>query len=350
MFILFIYPKIRSFEVDSDKQIDIHTSVQEILDTAVMLEDIQEDSTCSNIYGRSWSDSNSDIVPAYERRRSLKNLRQRSVSLPDGGVTDFGKIPSLTDVQSSRGGWDRLGLYMKGLPPKSLRNKHNAKYRKVLKEHVDKSLEELNLSAGQSMLSLKSDQESMAARSYLQERQFNIVLSSLAEEKTAAKVTVKSLEHKQPRAAENITDNFDTIQEKMAKVITNLQDYGKLKYEENLFKQLDMLQIYAESLVRGREAISREIREINENINDDKIAIAIARKQEETRSILEEKEPNINDFENVVEHTENFLKKLSVGLMSRRGSRNIIQEKLEPSNIAASAVQELINLRGMQSQ
>ena len=137
----------------------------------------------------------------------------------------------------------------------------------------------------------------------------------------------------------------------MAKLITNSQDYGKLKYEENLSKQLDMLQIYAESLVRGREAFSREIREVNENINDDKIAIAIARKQEETRSIMEEEDPNIHDdFENVVEHTENFLKKLSVGLLSRRGSRNTIQEKLEPSNIAATAVQELINLRGMQSQ
>merc|ERR1711892_404143 len=255
----------------------------------------------------------------------------------------FGKIPSIEDVQSLRGGWDRLGLYIKGLPPKSLGNKRSAKYRRVLKDYVDKNMGELNHTASQAMLTIKSDQESQAARSYLQERQNNIVLSSLAEEITAAKVTVKSLGHDQPVAAEEITDRFDAIQDKMAKLITNSQDYGKLKYEENLSKQLDMLQIYAESLVRGREAIIREIKEINNNINDDKIAIAIARKQEETS--IEEKDPNVNDFENVVEHTEQFLKKFSVG-----GSSAQIQDKLESSHIAASAVQELINMRGIQKQ
>ena len=60
---------------------------------------------------------------------------------------------------------------------------------------------------------------------------------------------------------------------------------------------------------------------------------------------MEETDPNVNDFENVVEQTEQFLKKFSVG-----GSNKKIQEKLEPSHIAASAVQELINLRGMQKQ
>ena len=101
--------------------------------------------------------------------------------------------------------------------------------------------------------------------------------------------------------------------------------------------------------MKGREAIRREIKEINRNIDDDKIAIAIARKQEETNQSMEEEEPSVNEFDNVVEHTENFLKKLSVGFMSRRDSV-MIQDKHEPSNIAASAVQELINMRGMQKQ
>jgi len=309
-----------------------------------MLQDIQEDET-PTVYNRSWSDSNSDIVQLSEPRSVLMQVRQRSVSLPDGGIGSYGKIPSIEDVQSQRGGWDRLGLYIKGLPPKSLVNPRSARYRKVLADYVDKSMGELDLTASQAMLAMKSDQESKAARAYWQERQFNIVLSSLAEEITAAKVTVKSLGHDQPVAADDITDKFDALQEKLAKLITNSQDYGKLKYEENLSKQLDMLQIYADSLVRGREAICSEIKEINNNINDDKIALAIARKQEEISGSVEETDPNVNDFENVVEQTEQFLKKFSVG-----GSNKKIQEKLEPSHIAASAVQELINLRGMQKQ
>ena len=311
-----------------------------------MLQDIQENEAPA-VFNRSWSDSNSDIVQVVsEPRTSLRTGRQRSVSLPDGGVSpSYGKIPSIEDVQSLRGGWDRLGLYIKGLPPKSLVNARSARYRKVLADYVDKSMGELDLSASQAMLAMKSDQKSQAARAYWQERQFNIVLSSLAEEITAAKVTVKTLEHDQPVAAEDITDKFEALQEKLAKLISNSQDYGKLKYEENLSKQLDMLQIYADSLVRGREAICREIKEINNNINDDKIAIAIARKQEETSGSIEEKDPDVNDFENVVEQTEQFLKKFSVG-----GSNKKIQDKLEPSHIAASAVQELINLRGMQKQ
>ena len=86
-----------------------------------MLQNIQEDDTTN--YSRSWSDSNSDIGPASELRTSLMNIRQRSVSLPDGGAASFGEIPSIEDVQSLRGGWDRLGLYIKGLPPKSIINK-----------------------------------------------------------------------------------------------------------------------------------------------------------------------------------------------------------------------------------
>ena len=47
--------------------------------------------------------------------------RQRSISLPGPahhGSSSFGQIPSLSDVQQSRTGWDKLSLYMMGLPPK----------------------------------------------------------------------------------------------------------------------------------------------------------------------------------------------------------------------------------------
>merc|ERR1711936_68845 len=109
----------------------------ELLVTRDMLEDIHENEVYSYLYRQTWSDSNSDIVPTSDLKPALKSVRQRSISLPGTGLTNFGQIPSITDVQSLRGGWDRLGLYMKGLPPKSLRNKDNAKYRKAFKEHVD---------------------------------------------------------------------------------------------------------------------------------------------------------------------------------------------------------------------
>ena len=66
--------------------------------------------------GRVFSDSNSDILPPPSRRR--QDGRPRSVSLPLGRQTNYGAIPSLSSVQQNRTAWDRLGLYMKGLPPK----------------------------------------------------------------------------------------------------------------------------------------------------------------------------------------------------------------------------------------
>ena len=44
--------------------------------------------------------------------------QQRSVSLPGPGHRQYGAIPSLAAVQQTRGGWEKLGLYMKGVPPK----------------------------------------------------------------------------------------------------------------------------------------------------------------------------------------------------------------------------------------
>ena len=50
--------------------------------------------------------------------------KTRSLSLPGPGPglpRDSGymkTLPSLSEVQSSRGGWEKLGLYMTGLPPK----------------------------------------------------------------------------------------------------------------------------------------------------------------------------------------------------------------------------------------
>ena len=71
---------------------------------------------------RPWSDSSSDIVPPANPSRSPADGRPRSVSLPLGRQTNYGAIPSLSSVQQNRTAWDRLGLYMKGLPPRNLKN------------------------------------------------------------------------------------------------------------------------------------------------------------------------------------------------------------------------------------
>ena len=67
----------------------------------------------------SWSGAPGDSQAPTQRVTKL-----RSVSLPGPGPglpRDSGymkTLPSLSEVQSSRGGWEKLGLYMTGLPPK----------------------------------------------------------------------------------------------------------------------------------------------------------------------------------------------------------------------------------------
>ena len=70
-----------------------------------------------------WRDSNSHIQP--RRSAWTGKGRQRSVSLPLGSQTNYGAIPSLSSVQENRTAWDRLGLYMKGLPPKHLKKEND---------------------------------------------------------------------------------------------------------------------------------------------------------------------------------------------------------------------------------
>ena len=67
----------------------------------------------------SWSGAPGDSEAPSQRIR-----KTRSLSLPGPGPglpRDSGymkTLPSLSEVQSSRGGWEKLGLYMTGLPPK----------------------------------------------------------------------------------------------------------------------------------------------------------------------------------------------------------------------------------------
>ena len=54
-------------------------------------------------------------------------VRSRSLSLPAPGLGQDSRymrtLPALSDVQRSRGGWEKLGLYMTGLPPKHSKEK-----------------------------------------------------------------------------------------------------------------------------------------------------------------------------------------------------------------------------------
>lgn len=155
-------------------------------------------------------------------------------------------------------------------------------------------------------------------------------MSSLAEEITGAKAAIHSIAHDMPLAVEEMSVKVDDIQEKLAKLISSSQDYGKLKvrlrlnymiiihsiqFEESLSKQLEILMIYSEGLVRARESIAREIKEINENLDDDTIVMALAKRQEESFTNDMSDTPVSEDTS---EKSETMMKRLSVGLLSRR--------------------------------
>ena len=75
----------------------------------------------------SWPGDSGDAQSPTQRVRKL-----RSLSLPGPGIPrDSGymkNLPSLSDVQKSRGGWEKLGLYMTGLPPKQSAEKNRLEH------------------------------------------------------------------------------------------------------------------------------------------------------------------------------------------------------------------------------
>ena len=94
------------------------------------------------------------------------------------------------------------------------------------------SFTDLSVSASSIMLALKADQESFDKRFELQERQYNILMSSLAEEMAAAKTTIEKMKEEQKDKEESnneISELFDDIQQKLATLISNSQNYGKLR-------------------------------------------------------------------------------------------------------------------------
>ena len=76
--------------------------------------------------------------------------------------------------------------------------------------------------------------------------------------------------------------------------------------------------IYSESLIRARESIAREIKEINDNMDDDTIVMAIAKNHDES---LSSELTDLPKCEESSEQSENMMKRLSVGLLARRSSK-----------------------------
>ena len=101
-------------------------------------------------------------------------------------------------------------------------------------EEPHDSLEELSLAAGKTIFSLKSDQDSLLSRYETQDRHLNIFMSSLAEDITAAKAAIHSMSHDLPLVAEQMSARLGNIQDKLARLISSSQDYGKLKVSSPL--------------------------------------------------------------------------------------------------------------------
>ena len=91
--------------------------------------------------------------------------------------------------------------------------------------------------------------------------------------------------------------------------------------------------IYSEGLIRARETIAREIKEINENMDDDTI-VAIAKTQDECLTSELTDQPTSEDC---TEQNENMMKRLSVGLLSRRSSKKDGQEMNSATNSSESS-------------
>ena len=92
--------------------------------------------------------------------------------------------------------------------------------------------------------------------------------------------------------------------------------------------------IYSEGLIRARETIAREIKEINENMDEDTIVMAIAKTQEE--SLVTELTDHHPVAEESAEQNEKMMKRLSVGLLSRRSSKKDGQEMNSATNCSES--------------
>ena len=66
-------------------------------------------------------------------------------------------------------------------------------------------------------------------------------MSSLAEDITAAKAAIHSMSHDLPLVAEQMAAKLGNIQDKLARLISSSQDYGKLKVSSLILSPLYLI-------------------------------------------------------------------------------------------------------------
>ena len=100
---------------------------------------------------------------------------------------------------------------------------------------------------------------------------------------------LKSLKEVNCEAAKHKDEHLEAVQEKIGKLINRSLDYGKLKYEEKISNVFDTFEFYAADLHHRREFVGKEIKELNENIDEEKLMYEIKRTQEDLQNNTESK-------------------------------------------------------------
>jgi len=221
-----------------------------------------------------------EIGTAWVGGKKQRERKLRSVSLPSLCGTKvarpLGRMPSIQEVREGRDGWGRLGLYMKGLPPKKQAVSNSEDPNEEGKDGEEESEEENHLTAAatSALFSLKADRGSLEARAELQKRQRSIALSSLAEEVMSCRTSSLGL------GQGELDHDLDKLTSQLSKLISSAEQYGALRCEEQFSIQLETLSQYADSLVRKREELARQTREAMGSLDSDTLDALIAHRED----------------------------------------------------------------------
>jgi hypothetical protein len=273
---------------------------------------------------------NADDFMDYSDTAKLKVLKrivnQRSISLsgPPGAHNQQTEM-SLSQPGRAGGAWNKLGLYLKGLPPRALR--------KAQKQ--TKVSEEIISSANKELYSLKMDKETIETRFAWQERQFNITLANMEEEIKTTRQGLDSLREDNCEAAKHMDEHLEVVQEKIGKLIKRSLDYGQLRYEEKVTSILDAFELYATSLHHRRESIGREINELKDNIGDEKLLDEIKRIQEDVQYDTDDKMDNYFNYSGSDWIKNKDYKNSEKELMSK-GNLSVVVQELKQRKVSSN--------------
>ena len=268
-----------------------------------------------------------------EKLKVLKRIySKRSISLPGaaaGQVKLAERSPSCPGA--AEGGWNRLGLYLKGLPPRAMRK---TRKQSTISEDVS-----VSASAQTEMYGVKIDQETLGNRMAWQERQYNKALANMVEELQSARQGLNFIQEEKCEAANHMEEHLEVVQENIGKLIKQSLDYGKLRYEEKVSKVLDELELYAASLHHGIESIERESKELHDTIDDDKLLNQIKKTQEDMQC---KPDNYIESFPSVSEsnwRAANVCKTPDT-IEKRKGKLSVIVQELTQRKLSSSKRKE----------